>query len=251
MSFSYLPSVSCTTSTNASRYNLNAEESHSARSNSMQTSNLFDTSFNNNQTPLNDYFDYSNSILELFRMQFLNNQPSMPSSYFPNTSYNRKSFNTNKDNLPKLNEVYNRELSERLATIAEATALEMNTTGRCGTGVNTSLRKAGLIEGILPIDSAYQEADILANHPNFQEVKVSNLKELLPGTIIVWNANTSGKPDVDKADTDGHIAIIGFNEREASDKLREKLLKFEEYRVFAPVQNREISTQKQKLNANA
>lgn len=143
-------------------------------------------------------------------------------------------YNT-KTNLASLTDVYNPDLGNNLANIAEKNANAQNTKGLCFKGVRTTLEKAGLSEGEIRGASAYQAADMLANHKNFREVDVSKneLKELPAGCIIVWDRNYVGTK---KGDIHGHIAVTLGDGKEASDHVSNKLvMKSTNHRVFVPV----------------
>lgn len=148
-------------------------------------------------------------------------------------SYSR-TYNTKTD-LPALKDVYNRELGNSLAHIAEKNAKKVNTTGWCAREANDALTYAHLVKGDeARAASACDVATRLAHHKNFKKVAVSkeDLQKLPAGCIIVWNktgdlSRQSGK--------DGHMAITLGDGREASDNVRSLLVLNSDYSVFVPI----------------
>lgn len=102
--------------------------------------------------------------------------------------------------------------AQQLASIAEQTAIRMNTVGKCAKGVNTTLERmyGGDFSG-----HAYQKADQLARDPRFKELDVANasqLSQLPPGAIVVWGRSAQ-KPW-------GHVTVTLGGGREASDHVQ-------------------------------
>ncbi|HNW26778.1 MAG TPA: hypothetical protein PKI94_08335 [Candidatus Gastranaerophilaceae bacterium] len=137
-------------------------------------------------------------------------------------------FNTN-TNLPALKSVYNAELGNTFANIANKNARSTGTIGKCLKGVRLALDWAGLHKGGSMGASAYQAVGNLSNNKNFKQVQVSrnDLKNLPAGCIIVWN-RTSKNPH-------GHIAVTLGNGKEASDHVQNLITNMNaSFTVFAP-----------------
>ncbi len=129
-----------------------------------------------------------------------------------------------------IKQVYNAELSERLAKTAEANARRTNTIGWCARGSNNALEQANLAKGETRAGSACMVANKLYNHENFEKINVSrgDLKNLPAGCIIVWQAS-SGHPH-------GHMAITLGNGNEASDHIQKiNANRQANFSVFVPV----------------
>lgn len=159
---------------------------------------------------------------------FLKNQmpPFMMNTFFTN-NYNTKT------DLKALKDVYNPDLANKLANIAEKNAYKTNTVGWCARGTNDALEMAGLSKGETRVASAYQAEDKLRNHKNFREVAVSreDLAKLPAGCVIVWQASP-GRPH-------GHIAVTLGDGREASDHVQSlRTDRPAAYSVFVPVGNK-------------
>lgn len=183
-----------------------------------------------------NYSDYAAvlSTISMFDLYMNNQMPIYRQNDFFSKSYNTKT------NLTSLKDVYNPELSSKLAGIAERNAKFTNTTGWCAKEINDSIQLAGLAHGETRVSSAYQEADVLAHHKNFREVSVSrsDLKNLPAGCIIVWNktgdlSRMSGK--------DGHVTVTLGDGKEASDNVRDMLILNSAFRVFVPVGTKRIN----------
>ena len=115
---------------------------------------------------------------------------------------------------------------EQLANTARNIAESMNTTGECKTGVRKALEKHGIT---IKSRSAYMTADQLAKNPMFKEIKVkrSELKDLKPGTIVVWD-KCNGHPH-------GHISISLGGGKEASDCIRDQFTDYgPRFKIFEP-----------------
>lgn len=115
-----------------------------------------------------------------------------------------------------------------LAEAAEAVATELNTTGRCLGGVNTTLNE---VYGFtLSYASAYQALPELQSRSDFTEVtdqypSASDLTNLPAGAIVVWE-NSSSHPH-------GHISIALGDGREASDHIQSQTTNYgTQYHVF-------------------
>ncbi len=137
-------------------------------------------------------------------------------------------FNTN-TNLASLKNVYNAELGNAFANIANRNARSLGTVGWCLRGVRKALNWAGLHKGESLGNSAYQAVNNLSNNRNFKQVQVSrgNLRNLPAGCIIVWN-RTSRNPH-------GHIAVTLGNGKEASDHVQNLITNMNtSFTVFAP-----------------
>lgn len=136
-------------------------------------------------------------------------------------------FNT-KTNLPSLKNVYDEDLGNSLANIANKNAKQMNTVGYCARGTNRALEQAGLTNGETRVASAFQADGLLSKHKNFKEVKVSKdeLKNLPAGCVIVWQASAGHKH--------GHIAVTLGNGKEASDHVQNLVIRNAQFSVFVP-----------------
>lgn len=142
-------------------------------------------------------------------------------------------FNTD-TNLPSLKQAkYSSEMGEKLANIACKNAERTGTIGRCYHGVKDSLKLAGLNHGEMTGGSAWQAADSLKNHKNFNKVGVQRdqLKSLPAGCIIVWDPFTDRKG---KYHEHGHIAVTLGNGKEASDHVQNLLTSGDKYTVYVP-----------------
>ena len=142
-------------------------------------------------------------------------------------------FNT-KTNLPQLKNVYNPNLGNSLANIANKNATQKDTRHKCLQGVRETLNKTGLVNGSMG-GSAYQAAELLAHNKNFKEVAVDtkDLKNLPAGCVIVWDRNYVGTKS---SDIHGHIAVTLGDGREASDHVANKTyILNSNHRVFVPV----------------
>lgn len=174
------------------------------------------------------YFNYFNTDISFFNM-YMNNQMSfdMQNQFFT------KNYNT-QTNLANLKKVYNPNLGNKLANIAEKNASNMNSNGWCARGTNGSLEKAGFANGDTRVSYAYQEADKLARNKNFKEVSVSrgDLKKLPAGCVVVWDRNYFGTK---ASDIYGHVTITLGDGREASDHVSKMYMLNSNYRVFVPV----------------
>ena len=142
------------------------------------------------------------------------------------SGFNEK-FNT-ETNLPALKNVYDKDLGNSLANIANKNAKEMNTIGYCARGTNKALELAGLANGETRVAAACQADGVLSKHKNFKEVKVSKdeLKSLPAGCVIVWEAS-NGHPY-------GHIAVTLGNGKEASDHVQNLIVRDAKFSVFVP-----------------
>lgn len=181
--------------------------------------------FSFNPIQYNAYFD-KDFMMTMAMFDGFRSTPNFfpcPDEVFNNT------YRTQSD-LPTLKGVYNSEMANQLANIAEKNASRRNTTGMCFRGVRESLEAAGLSKGEVRGESAYMAADMLANHKNFQEIQgvsKDQLRDLPAGCIIVWDKSFWHKH--------GHIGVTLGDGREASDKVRDKVVLLNsEYRVFVP-----------------
>ena len=142
------------------------------------------------------------------------------------------------ETLTKKNEIdniYNKELSEKLAATAEKTAKRMNTRDWCAKGVNDALEAAGLVEkNTTRAPSAYQLVAKYDKCPNLKKVNVSkeDLKKLPAGCIIVWK-NTGVKDG--SFGEHGHVLVTLGNGKEASDHIQEMKIHKTDYAVYVPV----------------
>lgn len=172
-------------------------------------------------------FNNFSSDLKLFEMYMSNQMPLSMQDYLFSNSYNTST------DLAALRTVYNPNLGEKLANIAERTAQNIDTVGWCAKGANNALEAAGIANGETRVYAAYQEADVLANHKNFREVYVSqeDLTKLPAGCVIVWN-RSGADSDFGKY---GHIAITLGDGREASDHVQQLKVRGTGFRVFVPV----------------
>ncbi|MFA7658100.1 MAG: hypothetical protein WCY19_01560 [Candidatus Gastranaerophilaceae bacterium] len=137
-------------------------------------------------------------------------------------------FNT-KTNLPALKNVYNPELANSLANIANQNAARTDTVGKCYKTVKDTLKRANLNNGEIAGGSAFQADGILSKHKNFKEVAVSrgDLKNLPAGCVVVWQAS-AGHPH-------GHIAVTLGDGKEASDHIQNIAVRNADFSVFVPV----------------
>ncbi len=196
----------------------------------INSSNPFEGVFNYNSTDYmtpffmqDDFF----SSLNLFN-DFLGGKMPM----FLQTQVFDSKFNT-KTNLAALKNVYNQDLGNKLANIANKTALSKNTIGYCYGGVKDALKRAGITDNRLGGGSAYMAKEILQKHRNFKEVSVSknDLKNLPAGCVIVWQPYNDRRG---KYHEHGHIAVTLGNGKEASDHVQ-NLVIADKYSVFVPV----------------
>ena len=103
-------------------------------------------------------------------------------------------------------------------------------TRACARYVQTSLTVAGLDDNIPRVGSAYQMTASLRNNNNFTEISSStNLKDLPPGTVIVYNRGVQGYSSVH-----GHVEIITKDGRAVSDGITDNLYKKPSH-IFIPV----------------
>lgn len=78
---------------------------------------------------------------------------------------------------------------------------------------------------------AYMAAEQLADHPNFEEVRVSRdqLPDLPAGAVVVWDRNTRANHP------SGHISVALGDGREVSDRIRPQTTAYRStFRVFLP-----------------
>lgn len=160
-----------------------------------------------------------------------------PSADLSQLEYKHYDVNTN---LPSIQNVYNPTISEKLARTAERTGLIEGTRGYCARGVNDTLQIAGLSNGEIRSQAAFQCADKLANSENFKEVYVKReeLASLPAGCIICWNRTNGG---YSASNIYGHIAVTLGNGKEASDHVSNLKTFNQEYRVFVPVQTNGVN----------
>lgn len=185
--------------------------------------------------PFNLYSDsyFFNQDLYFFNMLMANQMPLTMQKQFFTTTYNTNT------NLAELKDVYSPNVANRLANIACENARKTDTVGWCAKGTNDALQLAGLAKGETRVSAAYQEADILAKHPNFKEVTISKdeLKSLPAGCVVVWDRNRDkSRPDSRPADTYGHIMVTLGNGKEASDHVDNILMLNTSFRVFVPIE---------------
>jgi len=179
-----------------------------------------------------DFGSYMNgdfmSTMNLFNMLMMGSMPkSLQGQIFT------ENFNT-KTNLPALKNVYNPNISNKLANIAEKNALRTNTRGRCAAIATDSINKTDLTNGRIRVGSAYQTDSILENNKNFKEVSVSksDLKNLPAGCVVVWQPFTDSH---NRFHEHGHIAVTLGNGKEASDHVQNQLVANSRYSVFVPI----------------
>ncbi|HIS53670.1 TPA: hypothetical protein IAA82_01805, partial [Candidatus Galligastranaerophilus gallistercoris] len=119
-------------------------------------------------------------------------------------------------------------VNNELASIAQATASSMGSTGWCLKGVNNALEKAYGFR--LSYNSAYQAIPALQSRSDFTEVtnqypSAQSLTNLPAGAIVVWE-NSSNHPH-------GHISIALGNGQEASDHIQSQTVNYgTQYHVF-------------------
>lgn len=217
----------------------------------MNYNSLFNSGFNSN---FNSGFNTPMPMFQMSNSNFFNtgsfNMPmfNMPNMFnIFNTKFKTNSYKTGfdtKTDLAALKDVYNPEISGKLASIASETAAKKDTIGWCYGGVKDSLLKAGLTKSRLSGDPAYLARDLLRKNKNFKEVKIDkeDLTKLPPGCVIVWQPYMGkNKENKDVWHESGHIAItlgkIEHNGKivagEASDHIQ-GLLIGKSYSVFVP-----------------
>lgn len=163
------------------------------------------------------------SSLMLFDLFTSNKMPLRLQSEIITSNFNTKT------NLPALRSVYNPELGNAFANIANRNARSTGTIGWCLRGVRRALEKAELHLGGSMGASAYQSLNSLSNNRNFKQVQVSRneLKSLPAGCIIIWDRNSRNRH--------GHIAVTLGNGKEASDHVQNLITTINAgFTVFAP-----------------
>lgn len=141
---------------------------------------------------------------------------------------------------------YNSEKGNKLAEIAmknagyEISATTKKVTDKkknpqkftkaCARYVQTSITDAGLDDNIARVGSAYQITDSLRKNSNFTEISAStNLKDLPPGAIIIYNRGAQGY-----SSEHGHVEIITKDGRAVSDGITDYLYRKPSH-IFIPV----------------
>lgn len=136
----------------------------------------------------------------------------------------------------KLSDVYNKELSEKLAKQSKKEAAgKIKSTGWCAKCVNDALEKAGLVKkNSTRRASAYMLERVFDNNKSFQRVKVSRdeLKNLPAGCVVVWQ-NGSGFGNAFAKH--GHIFITQGNGKATSDYLQDMKDYGTDFAVYVPV----------------
>jgi len=195
------------------------------------TTQTIPSTLNNDMTSGSDFASFSSfaNTFNMFNM-FMNN----PMGFDFSNSFNQ-SFNT-QNNLDALQSVYNPDLSNKLANIANNVATGTNTVGYCAAGVVDALEEANLTSsGEARAEAAYEIAPKLRNSNNFKEVSVSreDLSNLPAGCVVVWDASEGHQY--------GHITVtLGPNEngepQEASDHVQGLITDRDAaFSVFVPV----------------
>jgi len=153
---------------------------------------------------------------------------------FGRNNYSDKGFNTN-TNLAQLKDVYNPQLSGKLASIANRNALQTGTIGKCSHVVSDTLMDAKLANGNIRVASAYQAASKLSENKNFKQVNIprEDLKKLPAGCVVVWDRSAGHEH--------GHIAVTLGNGKEASDHTQNLSSRNAEYSVFVPTGGNNIN----------
>ncbi len=98
--------------------------------------------------------------------------------------------------------------SDRAAQLSNAgkrTAAEMNTVGKCATGVQRALAKIGMPEFTSKFHG-WQAREVLLNSGKFEEVPLSQVRE---GDVVCRKTNSNLRDSNAKY---GHVAIIGKNQ---------------------------------------
>lgn len=108
---------------------------------------------------------------------------------------------------------YNVDLGRRLADAAYRQASRRNTVGYCYSAVADAVES--VVGAFLYGASAYMAADQFARHPRFREERVSDLRALPAGAVVVWGRGTSAH---------GHISVALGDGREASDHIAPQML---------------------------
>ena len=102
--------------------------------------------------------------------------------------------------------------------------------GSCARYAQTAITDAGLDDGISRVGSAYLMTDSLRKNNNFAEISSStSLKDLPPGTVIVYNRGAQGY-----SQKHGHVEIITKDGRAVSDAITDNLYKKPSH-IFIPV----------------
>lgn len=167
------------------------------------------------------------ATFQLFNMLMMGQMPKAWQANIMDSHFNTKT------NLPGLKGIYNGDIGNKLANIANKNAQRMNSKGLCARGTNKALELANLANGDTRAASAYQVAGKLRHSNNFTEVNVAkdDLKSLPAGCVVVWNPYTDRKG---KYHQHGHICVTLGNGQEASDSVYAMNLKSSSYAVFVP-----------------
>ncbi len=109
-------------------------------------------------------------------------------------------------------------MGAKLASAAQEVATRRNTVGKCYAGVAEAVDKAYGGKVSLTGLSAYMAAEQLARSSEFKEIKVSDLRSLPAGAIVVWR----------KADRSphGHISVALGGGKEASDHVAPQMTNY-------------------------
>lgn len=185
--------------------------------------------FNMMNSDLASIAAFSNSF-NMFNMFMDGNMPTnMANNMFTD------SFNT-QNNLGALQNVYNPDLGNKLANIANKVANQTNTVGYCAAGVVDALEEANFTKsGEARAGAAYEIAPKLRKSSNFKEVSVSreDLQNLPAGCVVVWDASEGHQY--------GHITVTlgkdeNGNPKEASDHVQGLITnRNANFTVFVPV----------------
>lgn len=213
---------------NISNVGANKNVNSSLMSNPFDFAGGFNLPFGQGDFGLNlqNYFGYVDPSF-MMNMVLFDKFLQNPSS----VQYREKLFTENYNTKTDMAELkgYNPTYANALANIAEKNAKRTNGIGRCFRGVRESLEAAGLSKGEIRGQSAYQAADMLAEHNNFREVKglsKEQLKALPAGCVMVW--------DKSRGHEHGHIAVTLGNGKEASDHVQKVCQRDADFRVFIP-----------------
>lgn len=181
----------------------------------LRTSTSFNSIYSNLVYNNNNYNSYANSSY-------------MNSSYTDSTANNMGNVGTTARSYIDISN-YNAAKGNKLAALGLSMKKNSTSQNYCLRGVKEILKTAGYKVNLEGLGSAYLAADRLAQSSEFKEIQApSNLQSLPPGAIVV-NDKTAEREH-------GHIAIVGQNGEDISDRVRSQVIKqAPNVRVFIPV----------------
>lgn len=173
------------------------------------------------------------TLQELFPNQTMfNGQTIIPD--FENMQNYNYTYNSNElsTDLSKINDIYNPEKGDQLASIAFKNAKDMNDPGWCYRGVKNSLRKAGYDTSGLTGGSAYMGANELKTVKGLKEINISpsQLKDLPNGTVVVAQPYFDASGNYHKH---GHAFIVS-NGMDANSFIQNIKIRDTQYSAFVP-----------------